>query len=270
MNKNKATVPDAWDDDWERQADKMAAEPPLPEPEVKLSKAERLAKHEEANRQLWEDADEVKEKPFFLLARNEPAYKTEFKPTLKVLSRKPPPNVAKRGDATSAMANLNLENEEDSEEENRKKAALEFEERKARAIREREEKQRRYQEVREKLFGTDDSKTRPSSSSGEVSSSRNSSRGKGRGQGRQQDKDSRANGSNDQSPARPSSQRRQLYDPNSSEKPSSQYVQRRTNGESGRSTPNEERPSRAPRGPDGSGRGGFGFAPRGGKISNGS
>lgn len=74
MSKNKASVPDAWDDDWETQADvsfyryavwprgltnmqKQAAEPPSPpKQEVKLTKAERKAKHEETNRQIWEDA----------------------------------------------------------------------------------------------------------------------------------------------------------------------------------------------------------------------
>jgi hypothetical protein len=34
----------------------MAAEPSVPEPEIKLTKAQRKAKHEEANRLLWEDA----------------------------------------------------------------------------------------------------------------------------------------------------------------------------------------------------------------------
>jgi hypothetical protein len=210
-------------------------------------------------------SEEVKEQPLFLQARNEPpAYKTEFKPTLKVLARKPPPKIASRTDATaSKLAGLKLEDEEDSDEEDRKKAAFEFEERKARAIREREEKQRRYQEVRDKLFGSSDA-TQTSSSKANDATSRNSSRGKGRG-GRPE---SRGTGSNDQSPARPGSQRRQLFDPNYTEKSTSQYPQRKANGESGLSTPNEERPIRAPRGPDGSGRNGFGFASRGGKIAN--
>jgi hypothetical protein len=70
-----ATVPDAWDDDWEKLADvcgflsdpkfiqistdpeqKASSPPPEPEVEVKISRAERRAQHEEANKQLWESA----------------------------------------------------------------------------------------------------------------------------------------------------------------------------------------------------------------------
>ena len=51
-------VPDAWDDDWESAADKAdaAAAAAKVEEEVKVTKAERLAKHAETNRKLWESA----------------------------------------------------------------------------------------------------------------------------------------------------------------------------------------------------------------------
>lgn len=54
----KAAVPDAWDDDWESQADKAdaAAEVAKVEEEVKISKAERLARHGESMRKVWESA----------------------------------------------------------------------------------------------------------------------------------------------------------------------------------------------------------------------
>jgi len=54
----KSVVPDAWDDDWESQADKAhaAAAAAKADEEVKVSKAERLAKHAETNRKLWESA----------------------------------------------------------------------------------------------------------------------------------------------------------------------------------------------------------------------
>jgi hypothetical protein len=56
MSKNVA-VPDAWDDDWESQADKAdAAAAAAKEEAVKITKAERLAKHAETNRKLWESA----------------------------------------------------------------------------------------------------------------------------------------------------------------------------------------------------------------------
>lgn len=57
MGKNDS-VPDAWDDDWESLADRAAEGRPSPEPEkeVKMTKAERLAMHAEAQRKLWEAA----------------------------------------------------------------------------------------------------------------------------------------------------------------------------------------------------------------------
>jgi hypothetical protein len=56
MGTNK--IPDAWDDeDWEAQADRMAKEnPPKPEPQAAMTRAERLAKHEEEQRKLWKSA----------------------------------------------------------------------------------------------------------------------------------------------------------------------------------------------------------------------
>lgn len=75
MSTRKGAIPSAWDDDdWEAQADvrnysaqrrdlemlirpqKQAASPPKEEPLVKLSRAERKAKHDEANKQLWDAA----------------------------------------------------------------------------------------------------------------------------------------------------------------------------------------------------------------------
>jgi hypothetical protein len=54
----KHTVLDAWDDDWESQADKAesAAEIAKVEEQGKVTKAERLAKHAETNRKIWESA----------------------------------------------------------------------------------------------------------------------------------------------------------------------------------------------------------------------
>lgn len=57
MAKNASSVPDAWDDDWESQADKEEGGVMLEQPEeVKLSKAERLAKHAEENKKMWQSA----------------------------------------------------------------------------------------------------------------------------------------------------------------------------------------------------------------------
>jgi hypothetical protein len=84
MASKKGSVPDAWDDDWDKVADVRASalhgathqfrnsvgvqkkltgifeqqEPSKPdeEPEAKLSRAQRKLKHQEANKQLWESA----------------------------------------------------------------------------------------------------------------------------------------------------------------------------------------------------------------------
>jgi hypothetical protein len=57
MNK-KAPVPDAWDDDWESQADKAdeQAQAAKVEEQVKVTKAQRLAQHAETNKKIWESA----------------------------------------------------------------------------------------------------------------------------------------------------------------------------------------------------------------------
>lgn len=196
------------------------------------------------------------EKPIFLLARAEVPLKDEFKAPLKVLSRKPPPKVVARPDPATGLANLNLDDDDDSEEEERKKAEQRFIERQARAKIEREEKQRKYLEARERIMGgsaNNDTNARPSSA--HDAGSRNSSRGKGRG-GR-----AHTTPSTEQSPARASRQSKALYEPGYTPKPGSIYSQKRDGGDtagSGASTPVEDKPIRAPKGPDGSGQAGFG------------
>lgn len=51
-------VPDAWDEDWETQADRaaQAEEKEPPAAQAPKSKAERWAEHRELNRQIWEAA----------------------------------------------------------------------------------------------------------------------------------------------------------------------------------------------------------------------
>ncbi|KAK3063395.1 hypothetical protein LTS18_000716 [Coniosporium uncinatum] len=262
---SKAKVPDAWDDDWENVADKQeeAVLSKEPEPEPKLSKAERRAKHAEQQRKLW-DAAESPERPIFLQARHStPVVGADFKPTVKLLSRKPPPKIASRS-AVSDMGNLNIQDDEDdSEEEARKKYEASFAERQVKAAREREEKQRKYQERREQLFGTaSNSNEEQKRSSSSQNGSRNSSRGKGRGRSDRENQLSPA----DDSPARLASPRKQLYDPGYSVKPDSVYIQKRDGTDSPRPATPGEQPFRQPKGPEPTGRGSFGFAPRGGKT----
>jgi hypothetical protein len=57
-------IADAWDDDWESQADKLAREEEAEasrsndktEENAAMTKAERLARHAEQQRKLWEAA----------------------------------------------------------------------------------------------------------------------------------------------------------------------------------------------------------------------
>ena len=54
----KTAIPDAWDEDWEAQADKAdaEAESATAVEQVKVTKAERLAKHAETNKKIWDSA----------------------------------------------------------------------------------------------------------------------------------------------------------------------------------------------------------------------
>jgi len=162
------------------------------------------------------------------------------------------------------MANLNIQDDgDDSEEEARKKYEASLAERQAKAAREREEKQRKYQERREQLFGTSlNTNEEQKRSSSSQNGSRNSSRAKARGRGERENQLSSA----DASPARLASPRKQLYDPSYSVKPDSMYLQKRDGADSPRPATPGEQPVRQPKGPEAIGKGGFGFAPRGGKT----
>lgn len=248
MNKG-GHVPDAWDDDWESQADKAdaeAAETAKAEEQVKVTKAQRLAKHAETNKKIWESA-EAPETPFFLAVResNVPL-KQEFKPALKVLSRKPAPEI----EPATGLAKLTLDDEDEEEKQNKPTP----EELRLRAQKELEERKRKYEQRRAELMADSGKKTpgivTPPNEEGRQN------RGKGRGANRQENR-------------RPDSQSRskELFDPNYTPKPGV-TIQKRTGNplQPARSTPKEDdQIIRKPRGPDASGGGGFGK--RGGQTS---
>jgi hypothetical protein len=57
MKGNK--IPDAWDDDWEAQVakeDEASESTDKPQETTSMTRSERLAKHAEAQRTLWEAA----------------------------------------------------------------------------------------------------------------------------------------------------------------------------------------------------------------------
>lgn len=160
------------------------------------------------------------------------------------------------------------------------------EEIRAKQKRDREEKQRRYEEARAKIFG-ESNPSSGTSSPGAVTPPRSDGnhmpRGRGRGRGGYRNNDNRQPDNrqfNDRSyndrqfegPRRRnlSGSGRELYDPNFAPKPETTTQRRPVELPSPirTATPRGEQqqpPIRTPRGPDGSGRGGFGFARRGGK-----
>lgn len=254
--KEKARVPDAWDDDWETLADKPE-EPSIEQPQepVKVSKRERRALHAEEQRRLWESAESL-DKPIFLQAKNASPLSSDFKAPMKLLSRKPP--APKVGETSSALGNLNIADDEDSEEEERRRAAESFAERQAKAQREREEKQRKYAEARERILGSpsEGPQSRSSSKNGQHNRSRNSSRRNNHGKFEVE-----GTPSADQSSPKVDASKR-LFDPNYTSKPTSVSAQRVDAGDIRWESAAESQHIREPRGPDGSGRGGFGFASR--------
>ncbi|KAI9171381.1 hypothetical protein HJFPF1_00863 [Paramyrothecium foliicola] len=275
----KESVPDAWEDDWEAQIDRAAGqEEPQPPPQAPVSKAERLAQHVEANRKLWQSA-ETPQTFHYLEANSNVPLATNFKPQVKVLSRKP--MVAKR-DPTTGMSQLTLDGD-DGEDEAKKEVQLTPEEIRAKQKRDREEKQRRYDEARAKIFG-DSAPSSGASSPGTVTPPRSEGRHtpQGRGRGRGAGAAGGVGGGHRNSDARPFDSRRaptqfgpgrELYDPNYASKPEPPLQRRGGDGDSHSRSPApvesqaQQQAIRAPRGPDGSGRGGFGFAQRAGKES---
>lgn len=237
-------APDAWDDDdWIVKADDTANKAPEPLQSKKASKAERRAKQAEFNRQIWQDAEDSHDN-YYVKSRDIVPLKSDFKPAMQVLSRKPKPKPEAGSDPSVVV-----EDEDDSEDE-AKKNTLTVEQRQAKAAKEREEKQKKYEEVRQKLFGSD-----------EPSTSGTSSPAKKTGDSRNQSRNKTAKDSRPSSAA--SNKNRQLFDPNDTTKPGVSSMLKKEAKE----TPTEIQPIRNPRNPDGSERGGIGFAPRGGRVS---
>ncbi|KAJ0121238.1 hypothetical protein J7T55_008401 [Diaporthe amygdali] len=145
-------VPDAWDEDWETQADRAAKaeerEPPVTQ--APKTKAERWAEHRELNRQIWEAAEAPAELYHVAATSNVPLTQG-FKPQMKLLSRKPPPKTVKTKDPVTGMEKLTIQ--DDVEEEEEKPPQPTPEQIRERQQRELEEKQRKYEEARAKIFG---------------------------------------------------------------------------------------------------------------------
>jgi hypothetical protein len=226
-------------------------------------------------------SEQQPEELLFVTASSNVPLTTGFKPAMKLLSRKPAPKTVIRKDPVTGLEQLTLQDDDDDEDDAARKHQPTPEEIKLRQQRELEEKQRRYEEARAKIFG-DSGPSSGRSTPGNVtpprsSDSRQGPKGRGRGRGGGGRGESKAaDHHRPDTPGRrqqPASQTgtRELYDPNYSAKPGFN-IQKRGGEGSGSPRPSsssnrekeEEQVIRAPRGPDGSGRGGFGFARRGG------
>ncbi|UKZ55012.1 hypothetical protein TrVGV298_008828 [Trichoderma virens] len=287
-------VPNVWDDDdWEALADRIDrkdTKEPQAVAQPNLTRQERMQQHAEANRKLWESADSTETFHYIEASGGGVPLTTSFKPQVKVLSRKP---VIAKKDPVTGLAQMSL----DDDDARPQQVQMTPEEIRAKQKRDREEKQRRYDEARAKIFGESASSSRGSSpGTGTVTPPRTEGRGSYRGRGRGRGGNysgsynygSNGGGSNSNNnnnsnvinsdssgqqfePRRPANQpgpRRELFDPSSSPKPDS--IRRGGREGSGSDSPmrgqtgrDEHQAIRAPRGPDGSGRGGFGFARRG-------
>ncbi|KAJ5659769.1 hypothetical protein N7507_006220 [Penicillium longicatenatum] len=268
----KPQVPDAWDDDWEPRADALANEPTPPtEKKVssKVTKAQRRAQQAEFNRQLWAEA-ETPQTFHFVEARSDVPLKQDIKPSVTLLSRRPQIATRQSGNsgvnsATVGLSQLGLDDDGDSDEEANKAPEPTFEERQAIALKNREDRQRKYEEARERLFGSPSANTSGNSSPGTTTPPRQQfgeGRGKGKGRGgRDQQK-------RDSSTA--SSKSKHLYDPTTSARSNGPPLQRRDrpgdrsdserqSSPASPASPAPQQPTRHPRGPDASGRGGFRF-----------
>lgn len=157
---------------------------------------------------------------------------------------------------SSGLQQLNLDDDEEDDENESGKIIMTLEERQQKALLDREEKQKKYEEVRQRLFGSGG----PSESqTGESSTPPLQAQQNGAARGR-----SKSRGGRDTRPSPSTGNRsRQLFDPNSNAKADPAYVQKKENPPtSGSSTPVKQQIVRSPRGPETTGKAGFGFFPR--------
>ena len=245
-------------------------------PSKKQTKAQKRAQHAEFNRQLWAEAEGPKETNYFLESRSIVPLRSEFKPPPVLLSRKGPPVVQKKPKTVPAdglqSRDLNKREESSEDEDEVEKERLAREQRQEQSKKDREEKQKKYEERRQELFGNTAATGRPTSRSGQStpnsatppgSRSQTPNRGRGRG-GRGGRGNGQGRGGPQQHQHRQSQQ--ELFEPAYSPKPDSIYIERRRNGELAEKREDGlEKPIRQSKGPDESGRGGFGFALRGAK-----
>lgn len=161
--------------------------------------------------------------------------------------------------ATAGLGQLGVDDDDNSEDDKAPEPTPE--ERQAIALKNREEKQRKYEEVRERLFGSPSATASGASSPGSTTPPRQNQsypgEGRGRGKGRGGGRDNREK----RDPSLAPSKSRHLYDPLIQAKANAPSGQRggRVQLEGNGHDLLAQQPIRNPRGPDASGRGGFNF-----------
>ncbi len=208
-----------------------------------------------------------------------------FKPAMTVLSRKPAPRTVATRDPVAGLEQLTVQDDGDGEDEDAaaNKSRPTPEEIRMRQQKELEEKQRRYEEARAKIFGGPSNPSSGQSSPGTITPPKSSAdgrqgqRGRGRGRARRPPRRPQAGAPQERRPGPPPAVREREPDRHS------RAVRPKLLTQTGLHCPatrrrqqrlfssavvvvlreEEDQVIRAPRGPDGSGRGGFGFARRG-------
>lgn len=220
-------------------------------------------------------SEEPTQLPYHVAAAPTVPFAQGFKPKMQLLSRKP---VIKIKDPVTGLERLTIEDDDDEGDQRPQQPSA------AELAEKRKQKDREYEERRAKLFATPPQESASGTSTpgtltpplvGE-SSNRGSHRGRGRGRGGRggrggqrnehnrndirPDGMERCQGSNNQNGESPY---RELFDPGAGSRPGSRPQRR---GGNSSPTPRGTEPAvRNPRGPDDSGRGGFGFANFGAK-----
>lgn len=176
---------------------------------------------------------------------------------MKVLSRKPTTKSSGNPNVSGLEQPMIDDDDDDDEDNEKRKLTTTVEERQQSAQREREEKQKKYEEARQRLFGSENLTSVPSLTNNNSPINQKSGELRSR---------SKSKAVRDGRPPSTGNKTRQLFDPNFTSKPDSVNSPKKENQSMSRSaTPTEQQPIRSPRGPDNSGRGGFGFATRGGR-----
>ena len=191
----------------------------------------------------------------FVEARADVPLKQDFKPAVTLLSRKPQLVTRHSSSssrtitaATAGLGRLGLDDDDDSDDDTKPPQPTP-EERHAIALKNREEKQRKYEEVRERLFGSPSATASGTSSPGSTTPPRQNSTGEGRGRGK-----GRGGGRDHQkrdSSSASSKSSRHLYDPSTSAKSNGPFLQRGGRPQverSGSDTQAPQQPMRSPRG----------------------